>query len=107
MTAPSVREQLTEALARHVVLYGVDGCARCILCGWVGNSGPGQPAAHLAAVLTPVVERIAAERAASELEAAAGEFRNGPHITVVPRWLRARAAALRSQSHTDTNGDQA
>jgi len=81
MTAPPVREQLTEALP-HFPWCDEDGAR--------DDSPSAFPCVcqserqRLAEAVLPTVERIAAER-----------------------FLRARAAAIRSQSHTDTNGDQA
>jgi len=105
MTAPPVREQLTEALP-HFPWCDEDGAR---------DDRPGSfpcvcqsERQRLAEAALPTVERIAAERAASELADAANQWGYlSEGSRPVARFLRARAAALRSQSHTDTNGDQA
>lgn len=110
----NVREQLVEALDGHRYVKE----HRCS-CGWFDTAVPlstTQPQ-HLADVLTPLVEQIATERAASELEAeAAYDDLAGdeqyPRRNFARRLreradnLRFDAAVLRSQSHTD-KGDQA
>lgn len=57
-------------------------------------------------MLTPLVDRLAAERAADELEKAAEEYalrhRKHRHPLETRDWLRARAAALRNQTTEET-----
>jgi hypothetical protein len=67
----SRREELTRVLADHLVLYGVDQRARCILCGWIGTAAAGEGERHLTEVLVPLVDRLCAVAAADALTHAA------------------------------------
>lgn len=107
----TVHEQIAEALQVHRLAGLRDGYWHCV-CG-ERRSTVAAHQGHVADVLTPLVEAIATERAASELaQAADGIWSVAPglppqrHYWEVVDWLRARAAVLRSQSHTD-KGDQA
>lgn len=87
MTGADVTGQLAEEIAGWP-----------IGSGYYGTSIGTDEAREIAAALAPTVNKLIAEAAAAELDAAAADAGrwSGPQApTIVRTWLRARAAAVR------------
>ncbi|HET6849855.1 MAG TPA: hypothetical protein VFH74_13395 [Gaiellales bacterium] len=109
----NTRDRLAEVIADHTVHVKPTGrgrnYARCS-CGWISpaliyiDATYEAHRLHVADALLPVVDAIAAERAAEELEAAAASTKSWPRSVMsdsVGAKLRSRAAGL-----TDKDGQR-
>lgn len=112
MTAPQLaaqptdRERVAEVLRQHLVLYGVDELAHCVLCGWVGDSDKQQSSVHYADALAPLLATIRAESAAEALGAAIREDRTtvaklSPVERLTCFLVKAEDLVIRARTHTE------